>query len=439
MSQDAGGKYDQCIELEKVEVHGDTLMFRFSYHEMLDPFLNSGLFYAKYDFPLDEVPLPVVSIPLLGFLAPLGWLTGAEVRLGVVDGVYLRSLTEVSAEYRRMYPWLKPGKVSADPVKSSPHCDPQRFCVLYSGGVDSACSLIRNIEKLPSALTVRGSPDLPFHDSRYWSRVRKRTKAFLDGLGVESHVVETNVQGLVNQQAVRDHFRGKLKTGWWEDLAFGLFYLSVSAPYAYHGQIGNVIIGSSNTAKDQAPWGSTPMTDEKVRWGDVRVVHDSYELSRAEKIRDVIIPYAASRGIEVPLRVCIGRRSAIAATDQLNCGECAKCMMVEFVLILSGVDASGFGFDISPGALGRLKQNLEGGRFGRSYDPSTWAFIKEKARASPPGVLSEHPGLREFLDWFATWDEKPKSRQRLLDRVAPPGSRRRDLARAGFGDRKDSR
>jgi hypothetical protein len=432
-----GGKSPQFIQLEGIKVHGDTMLLRVSYHERLDPILVSGLFYAKYDFALDEVPLSILSVPLLGFLAPLCWLTGAELRFGDVDATYLESLAHVAAEFKRMYPWLSSsGKIVANPVKTDHTYDPEKYCVLYSAGVDSTCSLIRKIDKLPSTLTVRGTPDLPLQDQAYWNRVQERSRGFLNGLGVEPHIVETNALSMVNQQAIRVHSDDRLKVGWWEELAFGLFYLSICAPYSFHGKIGSVVIGSSNTARDQIPWGSTPMTDEKVRWGDVRAIHDSYELSRAEKIRQVILPYARRSGTKVPLRVCIGRRSAISATDQLNCGECAKCMVVEFILILSGVDAADFGFNISPAALLRLRRNLEEGRFGRSYDESSWSFIKEEAKSPPAEIIAKHPGLREFLKWFAAWNERPVSRRRLLDRMAPPGSRRRDLARAGFGKRK---
>jgi hypothetical protein len=426
------------MELEKAEVHGDTLLFRISYHELLDPFLTSGLFYAKYDFTVEEIPSSILSIPLLGFLAPLSWLTGAEIRIGDVDEAYLDSLPVVAGEFKKMYPLIPfSGRIKATPVQSHSRWDRAKYCVLYSGGVDSTCSLIRNLEKRPSALTVRGGPDLPLQDNRYWTRFLERTRDFVKELGVESHVVETNALGMVNQPAILSHFRSQLRTGWWEELAFGLFHLSMSAPYTYHGQIDNVIIGSSNTARTQVPWGSSPMTDEKVRWGEVKVIHDSYDLERGDKIRQILVPYAKSHGGAVPLRVCIGRRSLMSEGGQLNCGQCPKCMVVELSLILSGADADNFGFDISPLTLTELKQNLEKGEFGRAYDETSWDFIKRNAKTAPTEITSKHPGLREFFDWFATWDERPTKRKRLLDRVAPPGSRRRDLARAGFGMREN--
>jgi hypothetical protein len=440
-SSPAGYKSEKSgpfIELESAEAHRNTLLIRISYHELLDPFLTSGLFYARYDFTIEEIPPSMLSIPLLGFLAPLAWLTGAEIRAEEIDEDYLNSLPVVAEEFRKMYPHIPfSGAIRANPVHTPSQWDREKYCVLYSGGVDSTCSLIRNIGKKPSTLTIRGAPDLPLQDDRYWARVQERTQRFVKDLGAESHFVETNALGMVNQQAIRDHFRSQLRIGWWEGLAFGLFFLSMSAPYTYRERIGNVIIGSSNTAKTQVPWGSSPMTDEKVRWGDVKVIHDSYDLEKGDKIRQILVPYAKEHGGAIPLRVCIGRRSIMSEGDQINCGQCPKCMVVELSLILAGADAGDFGFNISPGTLAGLRQNLEEGEFGRTYDKTSWRFIKENARSAPIEITSKHPGLRDFLDWFAAWNERPTKKVRFLDRVAPPGSRRRDLARAGFGKREN--
>jgi len=84
------------IELESIEARRDTLFFKISYGEELDPFLTSGLLYVKYDFPVEDIPVSVLSIPLLGFLAPLGWLTGANIKAGEVNREYLASLTDVA-------------------------------------------------------------------------------------------------------------------------------------------------------------------------------------------------------------------------------------------------------------------------------------------------------------------------------------------------------
>jgi hypothetical protein len=252
-------------------------------------------------------------------------------------------------------------------------------------------------------------------------------------LGLESHVVETNVIDMISLDRLRADYEAKLGIGWWEGLAHGLFLLSICAPYTYLNRVGNLMIASSHTEKEQRPWGSSPMTDEKVGWGGLRVIHDSYDLQRVDKIGKILIPYMKESGDRIPLRVCIGSEAVRLASDQLNCGQCSKCMLIELTLVACGFDADRSGFDISPASLVALKRNLEGGKFGRNDDPTTWEFIKTRAKNPPGEILSQHQGLREFFEWFADWDEKPFSKRgRYFDRVAPRGSRRRDVAKALF-------
>lgn len=424
------------IELESTLVHGDAALFRISYGESLTRYLDTGLFYLRYDFPLERVPQPILSIPLLGCLAPLGWLTGAEIRVGDVEAEYLNSLPQVLQELRKMFPEIAfSGRIRAHPVKIDSEWDPEKYCLLYSGGVDSTFSLVRNFEKRPSLLRVRGTPDLRLFEGQYWTRVQERVQPFVDSLGVEAHVVETNAIDMVDLDALKTDYVGKLVHGWWEELAHGLFFLSISAPYTFFNKIGRLIIASSHTERSKKPWGSSPQTDERVSWGGVRVIHDSYDLHKVEKIQ-ALIPWMKNRGSPIPLRVCTGERGIRLASGQLNCGQCGKCMRTELILIIFGADASENGFDISPSALRALRHNLETGRIDLSAGLTSWKFIKTNIRSAPEEIVAKRPGLRDFLDWLADWDEQSTRKRRRYVNVAPLGSRRRSIVKAILGKKE---
>ena len=426
------------VQLDSVHVHNDTLLLKASYDRRLTRYLTTGLFYARYDFPIDQVPRPILVIPLLGLLVPIAWLTGAEIRVGDVDEQYLESLPLLAREFRRMFPKVNfSERIEAHPVTIKWEWEDAKYCLLYSRGVDSTSSLIRNLEKRPALMTVRGTPDVLLHEEDYWSRVQDRVKPFVRGLGVEPHVVETNAIDMFRRDSMKSDFESRLGVGWWEGLAHGLFLLSICAPYTYVDRIGNLMIASTYTRENQKPWGSNPMTDEKVRWGGIKVIHDSYDLDRVEKIRQVLAPFMKGTGTSVPLRVCIGNETVRLASNELNCGRCSKCMMVEFTLLISGIDPGKCGFDISPESLMALKRNMETGRFGREVDPATWLYVKRNAMGIPEDVVRAHPGLGDFLKWFAVWDERTVNRNRSLNLVAPRGSRRRNVARALFGRTRD--
>ena len=346
------------------------------------------------------------------------------------------ALPLVAQELKKMFPKIAfSEKITANPVKADSDWNLEKYCLLFSGGVDSMSSLIRNYERRPSLLTVRGVPDLRLLEELYWNRVQERIRPFVHSLGLESHIVETNAIDMVDLAAMKADYRARAR-GWWEDLAHGLFFLSICAPYTFFNKIGSVMIASSFTKENQKPWGSSPMTDEKVRWGDIRVIHDSYDLIKADKISQILIPFMKDRSTAIPLRVCTGKRGVRLASDQLNCGQCAKCMRTELILIVSGVDPSENGFDVSPAALLSLRHSLETGQFVNEFlKYRSWKFVLENIRSAPKEVVDKHPGLREFLNWLADWDERPtKKRRRYVDKVAPPSSRRRDVASAMFGE-----
>ena len=162
------------IQLESVQAHADTVLFRTSYDKPVTKYLATGILYVKYDFPIESVPTSILSIPLLGFLAPFAWLTGAKVRVGDVDEAYLNSLPEVAQEFKKMYPNVSfSGEIQGSPVRTVSEWDPTRYCLLYSRGVDSTTSLIRNLEKAPILMTVRGTRDLLLHEEQYWNRIQK--------------------------------------------------------------------------------------------------------------------------------------------------------------------------------------------------------------------------------------------------------------------------
>ena len=137
MNQNTGTGSGQrpLIRIGTPEVRGDTLIVKCSYNKGLEPFLASGLFYAKYDFSLEDVPSSILSIPALGLLAPLGWLTGADIVAGDADKDYVESLSAVSGEFKKLYPSIPfSGTLSANSVSTRSEWNGERYCVLYSGG-----------------------------------------------------------------------------------------------------------------------------------------------------------------------------------------------------------------------------------------------------------------------------------------------------------------
>ena len=279
--------------------------------------------------------------------------------------------------------------------------------------------------------TVRGAPDLRLWEGEFWDRVESRVAPFIRGIGVERHVIETNALDAVNFGALGGTLKDTLPWGWWENLAHGLALLSFCAPLTHYRKVGRMMIASSFSVDEHEAWGSTPESDRLVGWGGLTTVHDSFDLPKVRKVREVFAPYVESHPGPVPLRACTGKREARLESGELNCGQCEKCVRTVLMLLTAGIDPATCGFPAPD--LDVLKEGLISGRFRNASGVSLRAIRAAKTPPKPE-LVRLYTGLSQFLDWLYRWDPPPLGKKRRkLARLAPRGTRRRMAKDALFG------
>jgi len=403
----------------------------FSFGPTLERWFNSSLLYINYDFPVEGIPTGVLSVPVLGLLGPVAWALGAEVLAGEVDARFVDSLQKVRAVMQGMYPDAKlSGEVRCKGVDTPWPRGGAKSCLLYSGGVDSTTSIIRNLGPNLTLASIRGTPDLRLWEGEFWDRVEGKLKPFVQGLGLERHIIETNALDVVNFTNLNQKMKPVFARGWWEHLSHGLILLSLCAPLTYAKGIQKMIIASSYHQGNPEPWGSTPESDEKVAWGEVTTVHDSFDLQRLEKIKGVLAPYITQHPGTVKLRACTGRRSERLASGTLNCGVCQKCARTSLGLMWAGIDPAECGFP--PPDFAKFKAGLISGTLMTAQAVSLRAI---KASRNPPdkALAARYPDYPGFLAWFYDWTIPKGAKGRgALATLAPAGSRRRRVLSAMF-------
>jgi len=419
------GEEQLIIQVEKITLNEGNLICSFEYDAKLEEFFNSSVLYINYDFDIGRIPMSVLAIPILGVLAPVAWVANAIVRAGEVDSRYLSSLYEVAGKMQKMYPDAKiSSKVECVKVDTPWPVGEYRRCLLYSGGVDSTTSLIRNLGSNLSLASVRGTPELRLWEGEYWGRVQQKLLPFIRSLGIERHVIETNAIDVVNLSGLNRAFNVS-SDGWWENLSHGLMLLSFCAPYTYENRISNMMIASSYSQRHSAPWGSTPDTDQSIGWGALTTTHDSFDLTRNQKIREVLVPYMTKHPGVVQLRVCTGKHNQRLESGTLNCGRCEKCVRTELALIWAGVDPAECGFPVPN--FEEIKEGLISGR-SRHREGTTLRTLQASNSSPKPELAARYPGIVDFFNWFNGWKIPRGSRKGVLMRIAPPHSRRRRLA-----------
>lgn len=422
---------ESIIRIDAVEAKANVLTIRHSHEGPVGKMLNETPLRFVADHPLDSIPAGILVIPILGGLVPLSWVVDSHIVAGEVDGEYLTALAEVRGAMEKAYPEIKfQGSIEARSVKTDWSWDPNKYSLLYSGGVDSTASYVRNRERNPALLMVRGTPDVRVSETVYWQRTMDRIPPALASIKAELHLIETNALDIINERALRWYVHTEKVEGWWENFAHGLFLISTCAPYTYYSKSGRLLIASSYSAATAKPLGSMPESDERVRWGGIRIIHDSFDISRFEKIRDHLTPFIQSQGGGFPIRLCLGKEKRLKC-GMLNCGQCDKCVTTALSLLETGVDPALCDFDMSKFSPRRIRLGLENGYIHMDVAPNSWRNIIKNARPLRPELEAEYKGMNDLLLWISKWDQKPKegTLRSYSKKVAPLGSRRRELVK----------
>jgi hypothetical protein len=210
-------------------------------------------------------------------------------------------------------------------------------------------------------------------------------------------VARANLQDLVDGPALTRRFG---IGNWWGAVQHGLALTSVTVPVATVLGLPRVLIASSDFGGVDVPWGSSPRTDEQIRWSGGRVEHDQAELSRSAKLSRVIAPYLHGGG-RLNLAICYqpGR-----GPEGLNCGRCEKCQQTTMHLLLSGIAPEDVGMPISPATLTAGRRALTRGTWhGDAGHRAAWRQLQADVPAELTGPAAV-PFIREHLEWFRDAD-----------------------------------
>lgn len=380
--------------------------------------------YFGYDTPLDEVPEGILTIPMVANLSPVAWVTGADIHLGKwkLDRKFGRSLDGIQQVMKEWHP--------AFPFSTKIHAEREetrdfgqgKSGILYSGGLDSTASYLRNRERNPSLVSIRGAPDERLYLKEYWDLIRTRVfLPFSQSVGADINFIETNIIDILNSKTLDETFAKSLNWSplnlyprWWTRIHFGIAMLGTCAPLTYAKQIETLIIAAGSQKVSDHSSASHPRTDELVRWGNLKVVHDSIDLTRQEKITKVVGPFVRD-GNDLLLRVCwtgdTSLRNERTEKNIPNCGKCGKCLRTIAGLLAERLDPTEFGFDMSTFSIEDVRKKLLSSRW--SIDSvNFWKDIQHALISRPEG--NDFYDSDHFFESLSNFDID--QRLRLQDR-----------------------
>jgi hypothetical protein len=182
----------------------------------------------------------------------------------------------------------------------------------FTGGVDSFYSLLRT-PPTPDVLVYVVGYDVSLAEPARAGIVESHVRAVADAVGARAVVIHSDLRQHPVVAALN-----------WEWAHGGAL---AAVGHLLADVVGTTRISSTFDLADDRPWGSHRRTDPLFSAADARIEHVGVEIPRDEKLAAM----CHEPLVQQHLRVCWEH-----LTDDLNCGQCDKCVITMVELDLCG-------------------------------------------------------------------------------------------------------
>lgn len=385
------------IRLEALTREGSVLRYRFG--SELDLFKKKD-FFIEYKKELGDPPESVLTLPFIAMMMPIAWAAGADVVASSVDAAFADSLERASAYWRKCYPrWPFHSELKASRVENS--FKTSRAGMLFSSGLDSLATYVRQRGKKPELFTVIGA-DFPYSKSNFAVICKEQLfEDFAQREAVELTYIYTDINDILDLDKL-----ARYATNWYGAVQHGLMLMSLVAPVSC-GYLKELFIASCSHRPDpQFPCGSEPDVVRHFRWAGSEAVDDLHDINRAQKIGRYL---KSSPELHRYLRVCW------AQFDEINCSRCEKCLRTICEILLNNLDPNAFNFKVTGETLAFLKRKLRS-RYYLFYrgNEGVLNFWREIQDGIDLERLEDRYGSKEFFAWLKDFKKLRKKQSGLL-------------------------
>ena len=329
--------------------------------------------------------------PWLACLLPLAASIGEPLRIDEpVDPLLLKNAQSLVRLWKNWYPELHLVRIEAPNVAPVAAAGPRGTGAFFSGGVDAFFTVLRHQQptegwdhiSIDDLIFVWGF-DVPIDTPDAFQRTRHALQSAAKELGKNLVILATNLK---TTRLERDAEWGAL----WHGCGIVSTGLTLEKRYA------RLVIASTYSYANLAPWGSHPLSDPLLSTLGTRVIHDDPSFSRAEKTELVARSELALR----TLRVCWNARS------EKNCSYCNKCFRTMATLEVVGALDRCPQFDRARLTLEALSRLFSGDHNDRILLREVRDLAAEKGRSDVAGAIDRSLARsRRTRKWvrLATW------------------------------------
>ncbi len=386
----------EYIKLRSISKKDNRIDYVFQISDGLKGWFSGKPFFVEYPETIEQVPESIAAVPFVCSVLPLMWIADTVLEVPALDKAFYECIPELKKGYEAMYPetvfagTLQVGKVVACDVPSSGGC-----AAYFSGGLDSVQTLVRHLEEKPDLISIWGS-DVTVDNEEGWKLVSAPIREYAEKYDLKAVTIRSAFRSFDLEWELDKVYQEQLQANWWYGVKHGLALLGHAAPYAYLHGLSVVYIASSNSPEEgKVRCASDPTLDNLVRFAACRVVHDSFEFGRQDKVHN-IVAYVRRTGVQIPLHVCWESQSGN------NCCECEKCYRTMMGLMAEGEDPEAYGFDETGETLGKMRRVLIGEKKIKENVALEWRNIQRTVVQNQEQLRGKY--YWEYMKWIVDLD-----------------------------------
>lgn len=375
------------LSVKKINIsdEGKKVTFDYELSKEIKKYFSSQKFFVEYDVVIASVPENILIIPFLANVLPISWFAGFDVYVNELDKEFYEAMSKVKLQFEKFYPKIlerKSNLIVENLIDSQEEINFTKNAMLFSGGVDAYTTYLRHFEEKLDLITIWGA-DIKLNEEDQWQELYNYSQ--------NTELIKNNDKFFIKTN-LRDFYTFKVdkllvNLGWWGKVQHGLALTCICAPLAYIKKYSIIYIASSYTRKENYDfiiWGSMPEIDNDISWAITNIKHDADELTRQEKINEII---SKSRELKVKpkLRVCYNEFKS-----ELNCNTCEKCCRTIFAIMIMNECPNKYGFNIDIGIFDYLNKIMKK-RFTSEGNRLFWIEIYNQTLKSDKYFNSDMP------------------------------------------------
>jgi hypothetical protein len=361
------------LTLDNIEIAngGRRINYLYTFSDDIKKYFSRQRLYVEYPgVDVSRVPDSIKAIPFVANMLPIAWFAGFDISVKVLDETFFHSTERLKSIFADLYPaHIKAGaKIVCEDLRKN-EVTGEGSAVLFSGGIDAFATFLRHENERPTLVTVRGA-DMPITDHYQWRLLQRAIQNAALLRNAEKTTVNTNMRRFYSHRVnlMIDNL------DWWGRVQHGMAMLSLLAPLCASHSFRKIYIASSSTEERKFKWGSSPEIDRNMRWGNVEVEHDAYEIDRFNKVR-LLVDTVRSRSLPLQVKVCYQPGQV-----RLNCSKCDKCTRSILLFICAGADPNLFGFKTNEQVYINALRIVEGG-FSSEAMKRLWQAVADAIKA----------------------------------------------------------